>query len=99
MDVVRLTQRGPSWPRERAWGRGGIRKNCGKVWKTKNPACRTGTWDTRRNVRINEKADKRNMHYVMLEGTFDASNQGHLGLKFGTITNIALTTICPTAEP
>src|SRR5260370_38159378 len=36
MDVAGLTQRGSSWPRERACGRGGIRKNCGKVWESRN---------------------------------------------------------------
>src|SRR5712664_974947 len=37
MDVAGLTQWGSSWPRERACGRGGIRKNCGKVWKSEKP--------------------------------------------------------------
>src|SRR5713101_8268455 len=31
MDVAGLTQWGTSWRRERVCGRGGIRKNCGKV--------------------------------------------------------------------
>ncbi len=35
MGVAGLTQWGSSWRRERACGRGGIRKNCGKVWKSK----------------------------------------------------------------
>jgi hypothetical protein len=30
-----LTQRGASWRRERVCGRGGIRKNCGNLWKTR----------------------------------------------------------------
>jgi hypothetical protein len=34
MDVAGLTQWGSSWGRERACGRGGIRKNCGNLWKS-----------------------------------------------------------------
>jgi hypothetical protein len=37
MDVAGLTQWGSSWRRERVCGRGGIRKNCGNLWKTKTP--------------------------------------------------------------
>ncbi len=37
MDVAGLTQWGPSWPGERACGRGGIRKNCGNLWKNQRP--------------------------------------------------------------
>ncbi len=33
MGVAGLTQWGLSWARERLCGGGGIRKNCGKVWK------------------------------------------------------------------
>src|SRR5713226_9226259 len=33
MDVAGLTQWGTSWRRERVCGRGGIRKNCGNLWK------------------------------------------------------------------
>jgi len=32
-----LTQWGTSWPRERVCGRGGIRKNCGNLWKSQRP--------------------------------------------------------------
>ncbi len=34
MDVAGLTQWGSSWPRERVCGRGGIRENCGNLWKS-----------------------------------------------------------------
>jgi Arc/MetJ family transcription regulator len=34
MDVAGLTQWGSSWRRERVCGRGGIRKNCGNLWKS-----------------------------------------------------------------
>jgi hypothetical protein len=34
MDVAELTQWGSSWRRERVCGRGGIRKNCGNLWKS-----------------------------------------------------------------
>src|SRR5713101_4079360 len=37
MDVAGLTQWGPSWRRERVCGRGGIRKNCGNLWKRQRP--------------------------------------------------------------
>jgi hypothetical protein len=37
MDVAGLTQWGSSWRRERVCGRGGIRKNCGKVLKKQRP--------------------------------------------------------------
>jgi len=33
MGVAGLTQWSSSWRRERVCGRGGIRKNCGKLWK------------------------------------------------------------------
>ncbi len=33
MGVAGLTQWGSSWGRERVCGRGGIRKNCGNLWK------------------------------------------------------------------
>jgi len=35
MSVGYLTQWRSSWPRERVCGRGGIRKNCGNLWKNK----------------------------------------------------------------
>ena len=38
MGVAGLTQWGSSWRRERACGRGGIRKNCGNLWKELNVA-------------------------------------------------------------
>jgi hypothetical protein len=59
---------------------------------------KNGLWVVR-NAKIDEKASKLNMHYVVLEGTFDASNQGHLGLNSGSITNITFAGICPTAKP
>jgi hypothetical protein len=34
MGVAGLTQWGPSWRRERVSGRGGIRKDCGNLWKS-----------------------------------------------------------------
>src|SRR5713226_10283910 len=34
MDVGYLTQWGSSWWMERVCGRGGIRKNCGNLWKS-----------------------------------------------------------------
>ena len=37
MGVGYLTQWGSSWPRERVCGRGGIRKNCGNLWKRQKP--------------------------------------------------------------
>ena len=37
MDVAGLTQWGSSWRRERVCGRGGIRKNCGNLWKRQKP--------------------------------------------------------------
>ena len=33
MDVAGLTQWGSSWPLERVCGKGGIRKNCGNLWR------------------------------------------------------------------
>ncbi len=59
---------------------------------------KNGLWVVR-NARIDEKADKLNMHYVVLEGTFDASNEGHLGLNSGAITNITFAVVSPTAKP
>src|SRR6266487_3257721 len=37
MDVAGLTQWGSSCPRERVYGRGGIRKSCGNLWKSQKP--------------------------------------------------------------
>jgi len=37
MVVAGLTQWGTSWPRERVCERGGIRKNCGNLWKRQRP--------------------------------------------------------------
>jgi len=34
MSAAGLMQRGASWRRERVCGSGGIRKNCGKLWKS-----------------------------------------------------------------
>ena len=48
------------------------------------------------NPKIDLEADKLNLHYVVLEGTFDANNRGNMGLNSGTITNITFTGICPT---
>jgi hypothetical protein len=48
------------------------------------------------NAEIDAKADKLNLHYVVLEGTFDANDHGNKGLNSGTITNITFTGICPT---
>lgn len=52
-----------------------------------------------RNAKINEKANKLDRHYVVLEGTFDGSNRGNMGLNSGTITNVTFATICPTRSP
>src|ERR1700682_5618584 len=37
MGVAGLTQWGSSWPRETVWESGGIRKNCGNLWKKQRP--------------------------------------------------------------
>src|SRR6266700_3929929 len=37
MDVAGLTQWGSSCRRERVYGRGAIRENCGNLWKSKKP--------------------------------------------------------------
>jgi hypothetical protein len=49
-----------------------------------------------RNAKIDANADTLDLHYVLLEGTFDANNHGNMGLNSGTITNITFTGICPT---
>jgi hypothetical protein len=52
------------------------------------------------NPKIDMEADKLNLHYVVLEGTFDAHNRGNMGgLNSGTITNITFAGICPTQNP
>jgi hypothetical protein len=51
-----------------------------------------------RNVKINEMADRLDLHYVVLEGTFDVRS-GNMGLNSGTITNITFVGICPTQNP
>lgn len=40
------------------------------------------------NANIEAKAGKLNLHYVIVEGTFNANNLGNKGLNSGTITNI-----------
>jgi len=52
-----------------------------------------------RNLKVDEKADKFDLHYVVLEGTFDAGNHGNMGLNSGTITNITFAALCPTRKP
>ncbi len=51
------------------------------------------------NPKIDREADELNLHYVVLEGTFDADNHGNMGLNSGTITNITFVGICPTRNP
>ena len=51
------------------------------------------------NPKIDMEADKLNLHYVVLEGTFDANNHGNMGLNSGTIRNITFAGICPTQNP
>ncbi len=58
---------------------------------------KNGLW-IERNAKIDEKSDKLNMHYVVIEGTFHAGDQGHLGLNAGAISNITFATVCPTAK-
>jgi hypothetical protein len=52
-----------------------------------------------RNAKIDGMADKLNLQYVVLGGTFDASNHGNMGLNSGTITNVTFAGICPTRNP
>jgi hypothetical protein len=51
------------------------------------------------NANIEARADKLNLHYIILEGTFDGKNLGNKGLNSGTITNITFVGICPTRRP
>lgn len=51
------------------------------------------------NPKIDMTARELNLHYVVLAGTFDADNQGNMGLNSGTITNITYIGICPTRDP
>ena len=51
------------------------------------------------NANIEAKAGKINLHYVILEGTFDGDNLGNKGLNSGTISNITFVGICPTRKP
>src|SRR6267378_2784302 len=53
MDVAGLTQWGSSWPRERVCGRGGIRKNCGNLWKGKEHHGSARSPQPRRTTRKN----------------------------------------------
>jgi hypothetical protein len=52
-----------------------------------------------RNAKIDAMADKLNLQYVVIEGTFDAHDHGNMGLNSGTITNITFAGICPTRKP
>jgi hypothetical protein len=45
-----------------------------------------------RNVKINERTDALNMHYILLTGTFDAEHKGHMGLSNGSLKNITAST-------
>lgn len=51
------------------------------------------------NPKIDMEAGKLNLHYVVLEGTFDANNHGNMGLNSGTIRNITFAGISPTRNP
>lgn len=64
----------------------------------KHGISKNGLW-IERNVKIDEKAEELNMHYVVIEGTFHATDRGHLGLNAGAISDITFATICPTAKP
>jgi len=63
----------------------------------KHGISKNGLW-IERNAKIDEKAEQLNMHYVVIEGTFHATNQGHLGLNAGAISDITFATICPTRK-
>jgi hypothetical protein len=41
-------------------------------------------------VGINAKPEALNMKYVIVKGTFDANNKGHMSLESGAITNVTL---------
>src|SRR5215469_10958806 len=53
----------------------------------KRGIAKNGLW-LRRNAKIDENAERLNLHYVILIGTFDAGHKGHMSAASGTITNI-----------
>jgi hypothetical protein len=48
---------------------------------------KNGLWIVR-NSKINENIEKLNLHYVLISGTFDARNKGHMSLASGAIKDI-----------
>jgi uncharacterized secreted protein with C-terminal beta-propeller domain len=55
---------------------------------------KNGLWVTRNSV-INEKFRKLNSHYVIVLGTFDAKNKGHMSMNSGSLENISSADLWP----
>jgi hypothetical protein len=49
---------------------------------------KNGLWVMRNSV-INERFQKLNSHYVIVIGTFDAANKGHMSMNSGTLRDIS----------
>lgn len=49
---------------------------------------KNGLWVTRNSV-INDKVSKLNSRYVIVVGTFDASNKGHMSMNSGSLRDIS----------
>jgi hypothetical protein len=49
---------------------------------------KNGLWVTR-NSTINERFQQLNSHYVIVIGTFDAANKGHMSMNSGSLKNIS----------
>jgi hypothetical protein len=55
---------------------------------------KNGLWVFRNSV-INAKSEALNMHYVLIVGTFEAKQKGHMGLFSGSLINITAATPWP----
>jgi hypothetical protein len=58
---------------------------------------KNGLWVVRNPV-INAKSEALNMHYVLVLGTFNATNKGHMDLSSGSLTDIRAASLWPPAQ-
>jgi hypothetical protein len=55
---------------------------------------KNGLW-VRRNSMINENLGKLNSRYVVIKGTFDAGNKGHMSMNSGSLKDISVADTWP----
>jgi hypothetical protein len=79
MGVANLRRWGSRWPRERVCGRGGIRKNCGNLWKNQRPCTPKRGWD------VGPIRDTVNVHVKCLVANISKNLFFREVKRFGTV--------------